>query len=72
MGLIKDSHENHDIGELSKNRADNPLAKFLAKNIEATATDRKISRNAAYDLEVAALTSHAESRYKRTTEQVEA
>ena len=48
------------------------LAKLLKKNIEATAKDRKITRNAAYDLEVAALTSHAESRYKRTQEQVEA
>ena len=73
MGLIEEAHANHDVGELSEDRAGNPLAKLLKKNIEATATDRKITRNAAYDLEVAALTAHAETRYKRTTtEQVEA
>jgi hypothetical protein len=65
--LIENAHANHDAGELSENRASNPLAKFLKDNIDATAEERKISRNAAFDLEVAALTKGRDTRLSRAT-----
>ena len=38
-----------------------------APGIEATAQERKISRNAAFDLEVAALTKGRDTRLERVT-----